>query len=225
MAEDWNGAELDALIDEYVRSGQRPSLEGIGEATRKEAEALLRVADLVWEQGHGAPPLDADPVAAALGLVPDPRTMLEPRALKSAMAKGGLHASDVARQLRAREWTVETRDVFVWTTKGGPDVPPALIRAIAEVVGTSEAKITGERHPTPLELAIREVVKTAAFESLAERWAHLHRTTLASARRLLAARMPAAAHRGDQPDPSQMLASLEALVTALESDRGHDQEP
>jgi len=224
MGMDWNDPEFDALIDEYVRSGRRPSLEGLDESAREEAEALLRVAELVWEQGHGAPPLEADPVAAALGLVPDPKTMLEPRALKSAMAKAGLQASEVARQLKAREWTVETRDVFAWTTKGRPDVPPALIRAVADVVGTSETKLSGERRPTPFELAVRDVVQTPAFESLAERWAHLHRTTLASARTLLAARMPAAAHRGDHPDTNQMLASLETLVTVLESDSGHDQE-
>lgn len=219
-----NDPEFDALIDEYVRSGRKPSLAGLNESERDDVEALLRVADLVWEQGHGAPSLEADPIAAALGLVPDPETMLEPRALKSAMAKSGLQASEVARQLKAREWAVETRDVFAWTTRGGPAVSPALVRAIADIVGTSAARLTGERRSTPFELAVREVVRTPAFESLAERWAHLHRTTLASARTLLAARMPAAAHRGDHPDTDQILASLETLVTTLEADNGHDQE-
>ena len=224
MDMDRNDPEFDALIDEYVRNGGKSSLERLDDATRAEAEALLRVAELVWEQGHGAPPLEADPIAGALGLVPDPKTTLDARALKAAMAKAGLQASEVARRLKARQWPIETRDVFVWTTKGGLDVPPALIRAIAKVVGTSEAGLTGERSPSSFELAIRQVVQTPAFDSLAQRWAHLQRTTLSSARTALAARMPAAVHRGDRPSTDQILASLDALVTALESDNGHDQE-
>lgn len=220
-----NDPDFDAPIDEYVRSGRRPSLEGLNEPQRAEIEALLRVADLVWEQGHGAPPVAADPVAVALGLLPDPVTMLDSRPLKAAMAKARLKVSDVARELTAREWDIDTRDVFAWTSRGGPDVPPALIRAIADVLGTSEAGLTSTRLSTPSELAVREVMQTPVFELLAERWALLQRTSLASARTLLAARIPAAAHRGEPPDRDQILASLETLVTTLEADSGHDQNP
>lgn len=107
---------FDALVEEFVRTGRMPSLDDVDGPARAEAELLLKTAEMVWELGHGAPPLEADPVAAALGLVPDPRTALDMRALKAAMKRARVQASDLSRQLKAREWVVETRDVFTWTT-------------------------------------------------------------------------------------------------------------
>ena len=140
------------------------------------------------------------------------------------MAKAGLRASDVARRLKSREWAVETRDVFAWTSSGGPDVPPAMIRAIAEILNTSPERLTSERRPTSLEVALRELVQTPAFESLAQRWALVQRSSLAAARATLAARVPLAVNRGGDPDPEQMLASLAEVVSLSEMNERRDQD-
>lgn len=201
-----------------------PSLEDLDEPERSETAALLGVAGLVWELGHGAPPLEADPIAAALGLVPDPEKSLDGRALKSAMARSRTQASELSRQLKAREWAVEPRDVFLWTSRGGPDVSPALIGAIADVLGTSSEHLTTARTTSLFEMALREVVRTSAFEALAQRWALIQRSSLAAARATLAARVPLAVNRGDHPDPEQMLASLQEVVSSLELDERRDQD-
>ena len=214
---------FEALVDEYVRTGKMPALDDLDQQSRDEAKSLLHVAEMIWELGSGAPALETDPVAAELGLVPDPNRALNSRALKAAMTKAGLRASDVAARLRSREWEIETRDVFAWTSSGGPDVPPALIRATAAILNTSAQRLTSERRPTPLEVALRELVQTPAFESLARRWALVQRSSLAAARATLAARVPAAVNRGDHPDPDQMLASLAEVVSLSEMNQ-HDQD-
>jgi hypothetical protein len=207
---------FEALVDEYVRTGKMPALDNLDQPSREEAESLLHVAEMIWELGSGAPALEADPVAAELGLVPDPNRALDSRALKAAMNKAGLRASDVASRLKRREWEVETRDVFAWTSRGGLDVPPALVRALAEILNTSAQRLTSERRPTSLEEALRELVQTPAFESLAQRWALIQRSSLAAARATLAARVPAAVNRGSHPDLDQMLASLAEVVSISE---------
>ncbi len=206
---------FEALVDQYVRTGKMPALDDLDQPSRDEARSLLHVAEMIWELGSGAPALEADPVAAELGLVPDPNRALDSRALKAAMAKAGVRASDVAARLKGRHWEVETRDVFAWISSGGPDVPPALISAIAEILSTSAQRLTSERRPTSLEVALRE--------SLAQRWALIQRSSLAAARATLAARVPAAVNRGDHPDLDQMLASLAEVVSLSErSQRDQD---
>ena len=54
-----------------------------------EVQELLRIADLLWEEAHGAPPLEDDPVAAMLGLVPDASRSLDPRALNKVTKSSG----------------------------------------------------------------------------------------------------------------------------------------
>ena len=204
---------FEALVDDYVRTGKMPGLDDLDQQTRDEVESLLRVAEMIWELGSGAPALEADPVAAELGLVPDPTRALDSRALKAAMAKAGLRASDVAALLKARHWEVQTRDVFAWTSTGGSEVPPSLIRATAEILNTSAQRLTSERRLTSLEVALRELVQSPTFESLARRWALIQRSSLAAARATLAARVPAAVNRGGHPDLDQMLASLADVVS------------
>ena len=99
---------FEALVDEYVRTGKMPALDNLDQPSRDEAESLLHVAEMIWELGSGAPALEADPVAAELGLVPDPNRALDSRALKAAMAKAGLRASDVATS--AQESRMGSRD-------------------------------------------------------------------------------------------------------------------
>ncbi len=207
---------FEALVDEYVRTGTMPTLDELDQSSRDEMESLLHVAEMIRELGSGAPAPEADPVAAELGLIPDLNQALDSHALKAAMTKADLRASDVATQLKVRQWEVETRDVFTWTSRGGSDVPPALIRAIAEILGTSPQRLTRERQPTSLEVALRELVQTSAFESLARRWALIQRSSLATARATLAARVPAAVNRGGRPGLDQMLASLADVVSLSE---------
>jgi len=62
----------DEVIAEFLETRARSAtgdLTSLTDEQRAEVQPLLGVAELLWEAGHGAPPLEDDPVAAMLGLV------------------------------------------------------------------------------------------------------------------------------------------------------------
>lgn len=112
MTDDRWEEELAKLVHEHV-AGIKRSRENVDLTTAPEAVELLDIADLLWEAAHGAPPLEQDPVAAMLGLVPDSAHSLNNTALKQAMQRAGLKTSDLAERLSKRGWDVANRDVFL----------------------------------------------------------------------------------------------------------------
>lgn len=192
----------------------------LSEEDRAEVESLIEVADLLWEAGHGAPPLKSDPVAAMLGLIPDPRCALDPKALVRARKNARLKPSELADRLVARGWDVQIRDVFRWENQSAADVPPALIKAIAEETNTSADRLTESREVTAEYEAVAAVTRSPRFERLVERWARIQGVSRALAASALESRMLATVHRGDRPDADQLMQSLDTLVTAVESAGG-----
>lgn len=221
MTDDRWEEEIAKLVDDHV-TGIKRSRENVELTVAPEAVELLDIADLLWEAAHGAPPLEHDPVAAMLGLVPDSSRSLSDGALKKAMQASGLKPSALAERLSERGWEVVTRDVFNWQTRSDASVPPALIQAIAEITGTTADRLTVDRGESPARQALQSVTASPTFKALAERWARLRGTTLSLGASALEARLAASVFRGEVPSEEQMLASLEALVEALESRSDED---
>lgn len=188
----------------------------LSEDDRAEVESLIEVADLLWKAGHGAPPLESDPVAAMLGLIPAPRCALDPKALARARKNARLKPSELADRLVARGWDVQVRDVFRWETQSAADVAPALIKAIAEETNSSVDRLTKSQEAAAEHEAITAVTRSPKFEKLVERWARIQGLPRALAASALESRMLATVHRGDRPDTDQLMRSLDALVTAVE---------
>jgi hypothetical protein len=212
---------LSQMVDAHA-AGESVSFDGLDDAQADEAAGVLDVADLLWEAAHGAPPLADDPVAAMLGLVPDGSLSLDGDALRRTLASAGFKVSVLAQRLADRGWDVNPADVFTWQQGAvAATVPPALIQAIAEVIGTSPDRLTVDRRDSPSHSALKALTSSQAFRALAERWAQLRGTSIDLAASALESRLAAAVFRGDQPDDAQMLASLEALVSALESEPGN----
>jgi hypothetical protein len=72
-SEDRIVAALDAELER--RAGRAPNapIPRLDPEERAEVDALVEVADLLWESAdHPAPPLTSDPTAIRLGLVPNP---------------------------------------------------------------------------------------------------------------------------------------------------------
>lgn len=220
MSEDrWEDA-LAQLIDAHV-AGEPLSDDDLDEAHGSESVELLDVADLLWEAAHGAPPLERDPVAATLGLVPDSARSLDGNALKRTLQETGIRVSNLAQALSARGWDVATRDVFNWQTRENALVPPALIQAVAEITGVAPERLTTNRGETSTHVAFKSVTSSTRFRELAERWARLRNTTIDLSTSALESRLAASVFRGVEPDESQILASLEAMISALESETGN----
>lgn len=209
--------------DDLLESLRPRTLGGDAADLYGQASRILRAADLLNADAHRAPALADDPIAAVLGLVPDDNYQLDPRSLKRARAAARLEPTTLARALAARGWKVTTRDVFNWEARGAQSVSPALVRATAEVLGTDADRLA--RHTTQIAaskpplavLVAQEAQASPRFESLVARFAKLQGIPAKMAASALGSRMVATVQRGEHPDADQMLASIEALIEALET--------
>lgn len=194
-----------------------------------EARKLLRASDLLWLDSQEPSPIEDDPVAAMLGLVPDSEYQLDARAFKQARQAARLEPTVLARTLSQRGWNVSVRDVFNWDLRGSTSLEPALVRVIAEVLRTDADRLISEttsvsaasssRSAEPRAVAA-QAAASSRFRSLAERFARVQEMSVRMAESALQSRMLATVHRGEHPTPEQMLASVEALVEALEGSDG-----
>ncbi|MEV7608517.1 hypothetical protein AB0N61_03445 [Microbacterium sp. NPDC089320] len=217
MHSDDRDQELADILD--ARKG-RSALAASADVNRPELRKLLEAADLAWASQQTAPPLDDDPVAAMLGLVPDAELELDGKALSGARRSAGLSVSALAKRLTDRGWDVTGRDIFTW--ESGKNLPrvPALINALAEESGVDADRLRRPSGADPERARLAVVVGSEAFKALAQRWARIQGTTIALAASALESRMLVAVHRGGAPEADVLLESLEALVDSVESTRG-----
>lgn len=220
MTDDHVDAAVERYLDYLAGLAQGPpDLGGLPEAEAAQIGALFHAADLLW-LGDAAPPIEDDPVAAMLGLVPDSGLALDPKKMERARKKTHLKPSAVADRLNARGWEVTPSEVFDWQRHAHPEIPPALINAIADVLGTSPEALTSANEETVLQPAISEVLEDSRFETLAARWGQLSGMAPASARSSLKTKMLATVRRGDHLTANEWFGVLEALVEAKEKPKG-----
>ncbi|MBX7446000.1 MULTISPECIES: hypothetical protein [unclassified Arthrobacter] len=217
--------ETDRLLERLLEAPPGPQREQIlariDANRREEALKLLDAGDLVWEAAHSAPPLEKDPVAAMLGVVPDPNFQLDAKALARACKTSRVKPTALASRLNARGWKIDASDVFRWQTRPAPDVPPALIKAIAEEVHSEPERLVARSQPqrTALVEVAENIAASPRFRDLVQRFATIRQISVEMAESAMKSRMLATVHRGDMPDQEQMLASLESLVHALETEQ------
>lgn len=218
---------LGTLTEHYLDylSGARPeppSLKGLSPAQQREARACWELLDAARQVvgDYTPPPLEGDPLALALGLVPDPGRRLSGHRLKTARMKRNLQTSQLAGILAARGWDVETKTVFRWERGASTEIAPALLAAIAEVLRIPVGDLTaaaGDHDPATTE--IRDAAATPQFAGLARRWAKTSRQSLADASTGLQRLMLATtARRGRHLTAGEWLAVLEDFIEAS----GHD---
>ncbi|MBO0596335.1 hypothetical protein I2485_03955 [Nesterenkonia sp. E16_7] len=177
---------------------------------------LADTADMLWLSAQGAPPLENDPVAALLGLVPNQSCAIDSTALSRVRKRSRMTVSDVAKRLQERGWEFSKSDVLRWEMRTAADVPPAVGQALADILGTEVESLISTASPDTFAPQIAAVRRHPLFENLVNRWAeamHVSRTVAASA---LEGRMLTTVHRGERPDTEQLVSSLEALVTSIE---------
>jgi transcriptional regulator with XRE-family HTH domain len=215
MSSDETNEEVAEVLD--ARNGRSAlSASNIHGGQHSEIRGLLEAADLAWESQQSAPPLAADPIAAMLGLVPDPDMELDGKALTAARKRAGLTVSDLAARLTVRGWEVSSKDLFAWESGRNAPQVAALINALAEEVGADADGLRRRAGEDPERVRLAAIVASPAFKGLAERWARVQSTTLALATSALESRMLVAVHRGGAPDAEVLLESLEAMVSAVE---------
>lgn len=207
---------LNDLIDRPQDREQILSDARLSEEDRRVLARLVETADSLWFSAQRAPALEQDPVAAMLGLVPDDECRLDRAALTRARKAARLSVSDLAAGLRQRGWEFDNGDVFRWETRSAADVPPAVVQAIADLLGTPLGNLISSSSSTPVPDVIAAVRKNPLFEQLVDRWARARHVSHAVAAAALETRALATVHRGEHPDQEQLLNSLDALVAAVE---------
>lgn len=215
-----NEQEFDRLLAELVaHPDERSTLLRESRANAEETarlDALVFTADAAWLATQGAPPLDEDPVAAMLGLVPDRECSLDPLSFARARRRARIAPSALAQRLKVRGWNHSTADVARWQNAAA-DVPPALVQAIADELRVA---VDGLIQPAGASTDRFEAVRQApAFGELVARWARVRDIALVVARAELDSRMAATVHRGELPDTDQVLGALDSLVRTVEEAR------
>jgi len=211
---------MELLLETPAGAARDRRLASLDEETRTTFARLLEVDDLVWESNHGAPPLQTDPVAAMLGLVPDPTFRLDSTAFTQLCSRSKVKPARLAERLRARGWEVDAADVFRWQMSVASEVSPALIRAIADEIATTPDKLAAapSARQGALDTLADLVTATKRFHDLVQRFALAQRISPSMAQSVLRTRVLATAQRGREPEVEQMLESLEVLVRALETE-------
>lgn len=215
-----NDVEWDRLVAELLERPQERELvlaaAEMDDRERAELAEVIDTADALWLAAQGTPTLEDDPVAAMLGLLPDRECHLNSASLSRVRKRARLSVSDVAARLRERGWQFDKSDVFRWETRTAADVPPAVVQAIADILGAPVDDLISTPTSASLPDRVGAVRSHPLFEQLVARWEHARQVSHAVAAATLKSRMLATVHRGRCPDAEQLLSSLEALVSSVE---------
>lgn len=212
--------DFDRLLGELIEQpNERERIlsdAAVSQSTAEELLALASTADAVWLSGQGAPPIEQDPVAALLGLVPDSACRLDSAKLSSARKQAKLDVGSLAKRLRELGWDFKQTDVFRWETRTAADVPPAVVQTISKILGAPVDRLV-----TPAaedqDHVFSAVRASPRFGGLVDRWAAARGIARAVAEGMLQQRILATVHRGAAPDADQVLDSLESLIETIES--------
>ncbi|HUY48405.1 MAG TPA: helix-turn-helix transcriptional regulator [Streptosporangiaceae bacterium] len=214
---------LGILAEQYLDflSGaqpQPPSLAGLTQAQQREARASWTLLSASWQAtaDYTPPALHDDPLALALGLVPDPRRRLVGNCLRRARMSRRFKPSQLADQLNERGWDIPTKTIVRWELAGSAEIAPALLAGIAEILHVpAEQLTTTTTGQDPAAKQVQVAAATPRFADLAERWAAISGKPVAAARAALQQLMlMATARRGSHLTAEQWLDVLETFIEA-----------
>ncbi len=117
-----------------------------------------------------APPLELDPIAIALGLVPGPDDVLSSHRLQSARKAARIDLSELVRLLQDRGWDVSATEVLRWHS-ADTQLAPALLNALAETLDVPVRSLRGKRARTSA-LSLGAFLDDAIIANYLAEWAH-----------------------------------------------------
>lgn len=214
------------VVDDYLSylKGEQttpPDLSALTVQEQRDVELRLTIVDSLWS-GNAAPALAEDPVAAMLGLLPDPHTMLDPARLKSLRKQRNIAASALAQRLTSRGWAATTADLVSWERNGNPAAPAALLHAIGQELGAPLSQFTRHAATISPDPVIETVKGSERFSAFVDRFASRFRMSLEDAASALGSTMLATARRGAPLTEDQWFEALDRLVGADDQEEGSD---
>jgi transcriptional regulator with XRE-family HTH domain len=200
--------------------GPEPQFDDLTGREYVQAKAVCAALSNSWHASDlDPPPLELDPLAVSLGLVPDPTLPLNGSALRQARQRSKFTVSDVAARLKQRGWETRTADVYSWERSDAAAVPPAIVAALADELRVTERQLAGRSASLPP--VVEAVTLSSSFRSLAQRWATAiglgdEARGAASLQQLM---LSGAVRRGDELDADAWIVAIQALVEARENPR------
>ncbi len=145
-----SSVEVEGLVDAYIHylegDGNRPDLTGLQSETAAEAAELFRLLDATWASDIDLPPIEQDPVALALGLVPSTApqatSWIAGPTVSAVRKRRHLRPSDVAKQLTQAGFPHNARSVVKLEEIPASEVNGAFLSALAQVFGCKPADLT-----------------------------------------------------------------------------------
>lgn len=201
--------EMAAMVDALVSDPWTPRPASVSDEEWDEVRQLAKVENLL--SIRQAPPLEQDPVAAMLGLIPDPNVVVDGSAIKR--LRGKVSVSQIAARLQASGWDVSAADVRDWQARPGVVLPPALLERLANVMGVTVEGITRRAG----SLVAADVATSPRWHSLVARFAALLNVSPGAAQPRLVGALVGARYRNESPE--SYLEAAEAYVAALENSR------
>ncbi|WP_328442730.1 hypothetical protein [Amycolatopsis sp. NBC_00438] len=152
------------------------------------------------------PPLDDDPLAVALGLVPAQQAALSGPALRTARQRKGMKASQLAKAVTELGHPLRPGELQRWEST--PSIPLSIgtIGALATVLGASTESLSETVEVPPAYVSSRR------FHQLVERLARCLKIPLVLAQTQLLAKAAAPARRGQGYTDDHVLDALEQYV-------------
>lgn len=118
----------------------------------------------------GQAPLELDPIAIALGLIPGPDDVLSSHRLQRARKKARIDLSELVQRLQDRGWDVRATEVLRWHSADS-ELAPALLNAVAETLAVQVDALRGSRvRDKALDLSI--FFDDATIASFLAEWAY-----------------------------------------------------
>jgi hypothetical protein len=217
-----NSVEVEELVDAYIRhlegNGDRPDLTGIRPDTAAEASELFRLLDATWASDLDLPPIEEDPVALALGLVPLPDMeattwVLGPK-LSAVRRRRHLRPSDVARQLTEAGYPHNARSVVKLEETPANEVTRTFLSALIQALGCNEAELT---RGTDADLdRFVAWLRSDQFDREVAKWAAETNYVGPDLRSAARARLLSARHRrGGESTPNEWITLVRTVLDSL----------
>ena len=171
-----NDGRFAKYLDQYLAhlDGQAvaPALRDLSTEDQAELAALFRIIDANWAADLDLPPIDQDPVAQALGLVPAPASdsvAVAGSRIRERRQTLGLNRSAFAAALSRAGWTPSLQELTLLERADAEVLPRSQASALANALSTAIEDLAPAAGDPLAEFIAW--IHSAEFDQIVARWA------------------------------------------------------
>lgn len=168
---------VDDAVDQFLRYLEdgmtRPSLAGLTAVEQREAEKIFRLLEACWGANVPvAPPLEEDPIAIELGLVPvqPPTVTIDGRIAKRLRLQRNLQLQHVADTLSQGGHAIALQWLLRMEQTSSMEVDRGFAAELARILGAPIGRILADSPPSD-HCGLAAYFRTGRFAEQIARWA------------------------------------------------------